>query len=271
MQGVTTDNEAIEHLNSLNLQSLALDGYSLEDLLPALENLGSLQKLCLSEAEITPSNIKFISKNKNLSHLELIEMDMHTKACKYIYDMENLKVLSLDCCEELGKGCLTGISKLKNLETLNISGVSFGKDEFAEISLLSNLNELTISCRLTPEILNTLKHMPSLQKLNYEGKALSLEQAVELSSLKSLKVLEAKVASDEVRETLKQSGIVFEDRKPLYWLDNAGFDLEEPDAGDVSFYSRSEESDAGDMSSYSGSSYSFYSGSYTYSSDSSSD
>ena len=177
------------------------------DRLPSLEALritesGQIDGQALREIALLPNirhlalnglpksaDLRFLPSRPRLSALDLYNSDVSRAALKSIGQCLGLKELSFYMCRVDGSG-MSHLSRLANLETLDLDYTNVVAADLTELGGLSRLRELKLTAT---EVSGDLRFMASLENLEYlslyfntKVKAADLGPLVHLTRLRSL-------------------------------------------------------------------------------------
>ncbi|KAF7996702.1 hypothetical protein HCN44_002348 [Aphidius gifuensis] len=190
-------------------------------------NCKNLKSLNISESKnVQKSDIMKIGELKFLEHLELCNLKSvdDDGLINIIHKCCNLKYLDIKRCSNLTKNALVEIKKLKNLETLIVTGVHDIDDEF--ISHLYNLKYLNCSESKVTDIgiKNVIKNCPSMEKLSVIDTKITVDSpsfAAQETNKRSTNIILTVEADDVINnryEKISQTGsnVLFKIQRPHY-------------------------------------------------------
>jgi Leucine-rich repeat (LRR) protein len=169
-------------VNLTTIETLFLDGFSLENELQYLAYLNSLYNLYQNDSAI--KDLKHIKNIKSLNALYLSDCKSLTSV-EGISGLTNLTKLDLTSCVSLTN--LDGISSLTNLTTLMLGGCELLKS-LDGVSSLIKLTTLNLNYCSSLVDINSISDLKNLKFLNL-GDCDSILEINSLSSLKNLKWL----------------------------------------------------------------------------------
>jgi len=157
------------------------------------EQLKTIESLDLIRLRVTDTDLIPLKQLDTLTELNLTEAQIGTEAVRSIISLKKLRSLTLHYAkpdENTLVELLEGLAGSK-LNSLNVSGMTLGKDGAKALSEITSITNLTcINCGLGDDSLSDLANLPKLTSLNLENnRQITSEGLGQLSSLKALNTL----------------------------------------------------------------------------------
>ena len=179
------------------------------DAVKQLDEDGSVIRLYMSGADVTPEILKLISQFSHLRVLNLSKSDLPETGFEHLQELKNLKLLHLvdtnvedahlaeiakiasieqlplSGCKGVTDAGMKHVSELKNLIQLSLDGTSVTDKGITELKKLDKLKELTlVGCgKVTDAAVEHLSEMKSLTTLNILKTGISKEGAAKLKQV----------------------------------------------------------------------------------------
>lgn len=164
-------------------------------------NLESLSELQVLEIYDKKAGYAFFSQLEKLSCLERLNIienpNLSVDSIDSLTKLKRLRVLKLDCCQNVDDACLNKVSEMENLEYLFIdaldANVQITDEGFKQIAQLKNLKRISLgNLSITDRALKELSKMESLREVNiYYCPNITSDGIKSLQTLPELRVLNA--------------------------------------------------------------------------------
>lgn len=163
---------------------------SLADLLPRLTALTELERLYLTESDITDADLTQLPKLPNLKVLWLEQTAITDDGLPAIGELSELVTLSLTGANLTGKG-LKSLAGLKDLQQLFLDNTSVGDTGLAQLAALRQLTDLSLcETNVGNGGLSQLRDCQGLQTLRLRATLVNDAGMANLAQLPTLSVLD---------------------------------------------------------------------------------
>ena len=162
-------------------------------------NLEAFSELQILEIDDTKAGDSFFSQLEKLTCLEQLHISENPNLTADNIDsltkLKRLRILKLDCCQNVGNGCLNKISQMENLEYLSIdaldANVQITDEGFKQIARLKNLKRISLgNLSISDQTLKELSKIESLREVNiYYCPNITSDGIKSLQTLPELRVL----------------------------------------------------------------------------------
>lgn len=162
-------------------------------------NLESLSELQVLEIYDKKAGYAFFSQLEKLSCLERLKIienpNLSVDSIDSLTKLKRLRVLKLDCCQNVDDACLNKVSEMENLEYLFIdaldANVQITDEGFKQIAQLKNLKRISLgNLSITDRALKELSKMESLREVYiYHCPNITCDGIKSLQTLPELRVL----------------------------------------------------------------------------------
>ena len=162
-------------------------------------NLEALSELQVLEIYDKKAGYAFFSQLEKLSCLERLNIienpNLTVDSIDSLTKLKRLRVLKLDCCQNVDDACLNKISEMENLEYIYIdaldANVQITDEGFKQIAQLKNLKRISLgNLSITDRALKELSKMESLREVYiYHCPNITCDGIKSLQTLPELRVL----------------------------------------------------------------------------------
>ncbi|MDZ4837962.1 MAG: protein kinase [Candidatus Melainabacteria bacterium] len=174
----------VDHTTDRDLDRYAVAGRSL---LKQHSQVDSTSPKRALENFYGDADVKAMRAKDTIDSLSLRESNVTDKCLEYLVDCSKLKNLNLQSTKV---SSLTSLSKLKSLETLDLSATSVGDSSLKEVGALPRLGRLLLNkTNVTDDGLIHLQSMKSLEFLDLSHSALSENCGAKVGQIQYLKEL----------------------------------------------------------------------------------
>ena len=162
-------------------------------------NLEALSELQVLEIYDKKAGYAFFSQLEKLSCLERLNIienpNLSVDSIDSLTKLKRLRVLKLDCCQNVDDACLNKVSAMENLEYIYIdaldANVQITDEGFKQIAQLKNLKRISLgNLSITDRALKELSKIESLREVNiYYCPNITSDGIKSLQTLPELRVL----------------------------------------------------------------------------------
>lgn len=158
-----------------------------------ISNLFLLEILDLIEININNSNAEAISTLSQLQEIEFIRCELTGESFHHLHMLENVTKFSVTSdrgIQNMDRLYFGGLSKMKNLQILNLDSVNIQWEDISQLQNLEKLSHLSFNeSDVVDDEFNEILKIKSLEYLSIRGNHISSESFNKLPLLRNLKYI----------------------------------------------------------------------------------